>query len=127
MNPIIKDQLERCRVAKLPYYDEDTTTLMIPKGSAEEVNPYQVHKCYLLQLEEYIVNPPPDFSLHTNWNNGIKPVDKCMKAYVIQDIGKMVKLKCIGFNVLDNKDLNTNWTGWCPKKSIKIIKEIDVE
>ena len=129
MNKFIKEQLDNLKVAKCEY-SEDSTEIFIPKKTKNmeaNLNEIKLFKTYLIEFADYILNEPPGFTLHTNWNNGIKPVDKCMKAYVIQDIGKMVKLKCTGFNVLDNKDLNTNWTGWCPKKSIKIIKEIDVE
>lgn len=124
MNPIIKDQLERCRVANLPYYDEDTTTLMIPKGSAEEVNPYQVHKCYLLQLEEYIVNPPPDFSLHTNWNKGSIPKSRFYQAEITKIVGKMVFITGMGYDMTTNSATSDSWAGWVPQKGIKLLKEI---
>lgn len=124
MNPIIKDQLERCRVANLPYYDEDTTTLTIPKGSAEEVNPYQVHKCYLLQLEEYIVNPPPDFSLHTNWNKGSIPKSRFYNAEISQVMGKMIRISGCGYDMINQCPTADIWEGWVPQKGIKLIKEL---
>ena len=73
MNPIIKKQLENCRVANIPDFDDSTKTITIPKGSALTVTPYQVGKFYLVELADYVINPPEGYTLASNWNKGTSP------------------------------------------------------
>ena len=122
MNKYIKRELEKCKVAQIPEFDESTTQLLISrtgKGIITQVTGelYQGQK-YLIQVENYIVNPFPGFDLHDNWNNGIIPTDKQMEIKVDQIMGKMIKVSAIGYS--DRKP----WNGWLPRKSIHIIKEL---
>ena len=45
MNPLIKKQLENCKVANIPEFDDNTTHITIPKGSVVNVSQYQVGRC----------------------------------------------------------------------------------
>lgn len=121
MNIKIKEQLDKCNVI-LPFYNENTLELLIPKGSSFKQlslfsNDLEVGKEYKIKVERYIVNPPEGFDLHINWNSGLVPTDEYMKIKVDQIMGKMIKVKAVGIN--DNKP----WAGWLPRKSINIIEE----
>lgn len=132
MNSIIEQQLKSVRVAQVLNFDSDTTKILIPKHTVEITNnisdteTVHIGRLYLIELADYILNEPNGFTLHANWNNNIKPLHKYMKALVLQDLGKMVKIKGIGFNIKEHQDLDYEWIGWCPKKSITIIKELDI-
>ncbi len=124
MNPIIRAQLEACRVANVPLISEDTTTVFIPKSSEAEVSPYQVNKCYLLALEDYILNPPPDSTLADNWNGGSIPKYKHYKAEISKVVGKMVRICGCGYDPTTDTDTLDIWEGWVPQQGIKLIKEL---
>ena len=120
MNKIIFEQLKKCKVAKLPFFDMNTTTIQIEKGGNAIVsNDLEINHYYRIQVEDYIVKPYEGFTLHDNWNNGIVPTDNIMNCEVIQIMGKMVKVEAVGFST------NVPWCGWLPRKSIHIIEEID--
>ena len=73
MNPLIKKQLEGCRVANIPDFEETDTVINIPKGSALNVTHYQVGKCYYVEIADYVINPPEGYTLASNWNKGTSP------------------------------------------------------
>ena len=123
MNEIIKEQLKLLKVAELPEFDDNTTEITIPKQEAKEYN-INVGKCYLIGLENYIINPPETFTLHINWNNNIIPKDKYMKVEIVGIMGKMIKVNGVGYDFVNKLDLNTMWEGWLPRKAITIIKEL---
>lgn len=128
MNNLIKEQLSKVKVAILPSYDENTTKIIIPKLTKQvliENNLLpQLGRTYIIELEDYLLRPSDNFTLHVNWNNNIIPKDKVMKATVVNDIGKMIKINGKGYLLLSDECNDNKWEGWIPKKSIKIIKEI---
>ena len=124
INPLIKAQLKNCRVAKIPEFDDNTTTLYIPKGTELHVTPYQVGKCYLIELADYIINPPPEFNLHDNWNQGRVPHYKHYKCEIKALQGKMVQILGCGYDLMADTDANSVWQGWLPQKSITILQEL---
>lgn len=125
MNEYIKAQLKLCSVAQIPEFDDSTTVINIPKGKRLSISDVAVGDYYLIELEDYIINPPPNFDLHINWNNNIKPVDKYLNCEIIQVMGKMIKVSGVGFNYLYNETTDHIWEGWLPRKSFKIIRRLD--
>lgn len=124
INPLIKAQLKNCRVAQIPEYDENTVTqITIPKGQDIIVTPYQIGKCYLLELADYIIHPSPEFTLADNWNQGRVPTYKHYKASITAVQGKMVKFLGSGYDIMTETDASTVWEGWVPQKGIKILEE----
>lgn len=124
MNPLIKDQLQKIRRIEVPEYDDSTNVITLQKGSSVLCSGLQEDHCYLISVEDYILNPPEGFTLHTNWNNNITPKHKFMKVDVLQIMGKMIKVNSIGFDMKNQLDLGDPWTGWLPQKSIKIIERL---
>jgi hypothetical protein len=124
MNKLIKQQLNAVSVAKLPPFDDSSTTIMIPKYNKEDVSELLLGKCYLIKVEDYIVHPFDGFTLHDNWNRGVAPKSIYMNCEVQQLMGKMVKIVAIGYDYDTKTTLNDSWEGWLPKSSIQIIKEL---
>ena len=124
MNKIVRDQLEKCRVANVPDFDEYTTEMVIHKGSTLKVTPYQVGKCFVVELADYILNPPANFTLAENWNRGSKPTHKYYKAEISQVMGKMIKITGCGYDLPTNTDFIDVWEGWIPQDGIKLHNEL---
>ena len=124
MNPIIKQQLKNCRIARVPEFDDSAEQIIIRRGSDYNISPYQIGKCYLIELADYIINPPADFNLADNWNQGKIPKYKYYKCEIKQITGKMVKFMGFGYDIVNNQDSNYVWEGWAPQKGIKIIEEL---
>lgn len=124
MNKIVEDQLKKVKICKLPEYDESTLELHIPKQSSNIQCSVEENHCYILQLERYIIDPPPNFTLHSNWNKGIPPKHEIVKAEISKIMGKMIKINSVGYDMKNNIDTNDLWEGWVPLKGIKVLKEI---
>lgn len=124
MNKIIKGQLEKCKVANIPDFDDNTTEMLITKGSTLRVTPYQVDKCFIVEFADYILNPPPNFTLAENWNRGTKPSHKFYKAEIQQVMGKMVKVMGCGYDPTTNTDYIDIWEGWVPQEGITLHNEL---
>ena len=127
MNPVIKRELEKVR-APLPDYDDDTTVITILRKSVEpNINTptFKQNSCYLIELEDYILKEPPNFTLSSNWNRGIIPKSKFLKVEVCKVMGKMIQVNGSGYNPLDNIDKDDSYIGlWLPAISAKIHYEI---
>lgn len=123
LNPLMKEQLNKCEVADIPSFDDNTLELVIPKKSKEKN--FQLNKYYIVELADYLVNPGEIVSFHINWNQGRVPKNKYLKVCVSQLMGKMIKVDGIGFDPKSNKDLEDFYTNlWLPSNDVKIIKEI---
>ena len=115
MNKFIKEQLNKCKIANIPEFDDDTTELLIQGANKSNKVDFELGLEYNIEVEDYIIHPYPGFTLHDNWNKGIVPTDKQMHVLITKDMGKMICVQAIGLN--DNKV----WGGWLPKKSCKIL------
>ena len=124
MNSIIRDQLHKCKVANIPAFDENTTTLQIPKGAVLPVSKYQVNKCYLVELADYIIHPPETSTLASNWNRGSVPKHKYYKCEIAQLMGKQVKIMGYGYDPATQLDTSDMWEGWVPLDGLKLIQEL---
>ena len=124
MNKVVKQQLASCKVADIPEFDDSTTHIFIPKKSSRDINAYHLHKFYLIEIQDYILNPPPDFTLADNWNKGTNPPAKYMNIEVINIQGKMVQVSGVSYNPENPAELPKHWQGWIPQKGLKIIKQL---
>lgn len=124
MNSIIKEQVDSCTDLEISPYDESSTHIVIQKRTDYIYVTLKDGHQYIVELEDYLLFPPQDSSLHANWNNNIKPTDKYMQILVKQSMGSMVSISGYGYDKQTNTLNNVCWQGWVPIKSLKIIKEI---
>ena len=124
MNPLVKSQLEKIRGVVIPDYDDSTLQIHIPIKSEVATITLEQDKCYVVSVEDYILNPPDGFTLHTNWNNNKIPKHKFMKIDVCKIMGKMVKVNSIGYDIVNKTNINDMWEGWLPESSITIIERL---
>ena len=134
MNQFLKEQLAKIKnnisimvndseIENLDDLD-NTNDFIIQRKLDINANTNLVGKTYIIQLEKYLLNPPPNFNLHVNWNHGQIPANEYMLCEVKQDLGKMIKILAVGYDIINDNSLPDLWEGWLPKKSIKIIKEL---
>lgn len=124
MNELIKQQLDKCKVAKIPPYTDDDEKIVILKDSSITVSPYLVHKFFVVEIADYIINPPETFSLAENWNKGSKPRHTHYKCEIVSVMGNMVKISGCGYNIDTDTDYNDVWEGWVPTAGIKLLSEL---
>jgi len=119
MNKIIKDQLNKVRSVKLNF-DDHTTHIDIPK--TEEVIPLALveGQVYVIELEDFILNPLQNSTLASNWNSGKIPKYKRYQVEFIQKMSNMYKFNGVA---LDNNQpiYSENWFGWFPEEGFKVI------
>lgn len=120
LNKFIKEQLKKVNIAMHPYdWDDSTTTIIIQKQGTNNKSTrtdFIIGMSYDIIIADYIINPPPEFSLASNWNFGTTPPEVNLCATVLQIMGSMIKFKCVG------KTTNVIWEGWLPRNSIKKIE-----
>lgn len=124
MNPLIKAQLDKLKSQKRYSFDDSSLKIELKRKITFDVSDIKEDQCYLIEVEDYILNPPEGFTLHTNWNNNIIPKHKFMKVDVNKIMGKMVKVTSIGYDVDKHQDINEMWVGWLPQKAITIIERL---
>ncbi|MBO5711465.1 MAG: hypothetical protein J6R47_01370 [Acholeplasmatales bacterium] len=125
MNKVVKQQLGKCRIAKIPPFDDNTTHIFIPRlNKGGIVLDFQLNHYYVIEIADYVLNPSPEFTLATNWNKGTLPPSKYMKIQVSQINGKMIKITGIAYDIALNKDLPKVWEGWLPASSARIINNL---
>lgn len=124
MNELIKKQLQKCKVARIPEFDDNTTQITISRDSVLVVNEYMIHKYFICELADYMINPPPNFTLADNWNRGTKPKYKHYKCEISAVMGDMCRITGCGYNLATDTDYNEMWEGWVPIEGIKLLKEL---
>ena len=124
MNPIIKKQLLSCRVANIPAIDDSADVIFIPKGSLMNITPYQVGKCYIVELADFVLSPSENSIITDNWNNGSVPKYKYYKCEIVKVMGKMVCIFGCGYDPLTKTDSADLWQGWVPQVGIKILQQL---
>lgn len=117
------EQLLKAQSCKGMEINDDTLHVFIPRKTGASAI-LQKGKYYRVQLEDYIINPPANFTLAENWNNNTKPIDKINNCEVIEIMGNMVKLQCAGFDISSNTITNNYWCGWVPMKAVKVLSSL---
>lgn len=124
MNNIVKKQLEACKVADLPAWDDNTVHIVINRKTQLEAKDIQLNHYYIVKLADYILHEPEGFTLSTNWNAGKKPETSYLKCCVTKSMGKMLFVEGIGYDYENKADLTPVFNGWLPSAGIKVMEEI---
>ena len=129
MNKLIRQQLEKLNLPNKPEYDESTTHLVFPKQNSETVqenSSFVINGVYKIVIANYIVSPPPDFTLDTDWNKGRHIADTTLLIQITQLAGKMLRFTGRGYN-FNTDTTNDNFYDqmWIPAKSIISYERIE--
>ena len=117
MNKIIAEQLRKVTATTLSF-DENTKSLFIPKTLKITGASLKKGKVYRIKFEDFIVNPPQNSTLASNWNAGKIPKHKEYFAEVIDKVGNMIK-----FNGVAVEDQTDNFYGWIPDEGFEVLNE----
>lgn len=124
MRKIIYDQLMKCKVARLPSYDMNTTKMKISKLGTKDGDALIPGHYYIIKLDDVLLSKDVSFVLHQNWNNNIFPQSNAYKCECIRIMGGMLKIEGIGFDLETNTDKSDSWGGWLPMSNVEIVREI---
>lgn len=122
MDKEIESQLNKLRV---PYEVRGTNDEEIFIPCSRNRIMLEQDKCYLVALDDIVLNPPPEVTLHTNWNNGNVPKYKCYKMEVTKIMGNMIKINGVGYDLDTNTTIPYVWSGWIPNDMIKVLSKLD--
>lgn len=116
MDKLIKAQLNMCKT-HLPDWSDDTTHMVIPSQSGKVFNnDISVGDKFMINIENYIIHEPPNFTLSEQWNGGTTPPENEMDVSIIDIKGKMYKVSGTG------QSSKIEWVGWLPRKGFQIIR-----
>lgn len=124
MSKFLSKQLKMVTAVDLSDVPDDFHVLCIDKQKTLQNVDIHIGESFLIELENYIIHPSENFTLHKNFNNNIAPTEKFMRVIVLEIMGKMVKIEGMGFNMKTHENVGEIWVGWLPRKSMKIKKEL---
>lgn len=126
MNKLIKDQLNKCRVAQIPIITDDTNTIIINKVDSSTVNAQlMLNSCYLIKIADNYIKTDKYKTVTDNWNKGIGLNSNYYKVAITQFLSDMVKVDAVRYNIDTNCDTNdVLFAYWLPVSVIEIIKVI---
>lgn len=129
MNKVIQKQLEKLKKTRNFHFDDSTTHLVFERIT-EDVNvpdsSFVVNGVYKIVIANYIVNPPPNFTLDTNWNKGKKITDTTLFIQINQIAGKMIRFTGRGYKFdIDKTNDNFYENMWIPAKSIISYERVE--
>lgn len=122
MNKFIKEQLNNCRVAKIPQFDDSTTHLIITrKNDASDV--LELNKYYLIEIlkdniTKDLINEIQNRSAYTIMSTHLK----CMPNRFEEG---WTRFDGTGYDISTGTDLKDIYLGlWLPRNCYKIVKEL---
>ena len=121
MNPQIKKELEKVTATDLQF-DNNTTSIFIPKTTSWNLTSLKVNKCYVIELDDSLLNPSTNSSLAANWNGGKIPEYKHYMIELSSVMNKMIKV--IGVGIVNGVPQGKQFIGWLPFEQVKVLKEV---
>ena len=121
MNKIIKDQLNKCRVAVVPEFEDSATHIFIKRVTNILTSNMLPGHVYLIRIKPSVKN---NDTIAANWNGGIKPQYDYYKVEKLGDVGTMIKLNGIAFDYDTKSDVYTSFYGYLPIDGFEILEEV---
>ena len=122
MNKIIRDQLNKCRVAVIPNVEDSATYIYIKKVSTIQTSNMIKNHIYLIKIKPSSKN---NDTITFNWNNGVKLLYDYYKVEKLSEVGNMIKLNGIAVDISTGNDLyNQPFYGYLPSDGFEIIEEV---
>ena len=117
MKKIIANELKKVSATKIEF-DENTTSIFIPKTLKILNTSVKQGEVYRIRLEEFITNPYQSSTLASNWNNGVIPKHSEYIAEIVTKMANMIKI-----NGVATDDYTDNFCGWLPIEGFEIINK----
>lgn len=120
MNKLIKEQLEKVNEASIPYYDEQTKEIFIPKLKKDK---YVVGENCIIELDDSLLIKGANEILESNRNRSTLPPNKYLIVDVLKVMNKMINVHALPYNISTKEIINNIWNGWLPISLIAKINE----
>ena len=125
MDELVKKQLNQCRVASIPQFDDSTTQIFIPKYDDAKVQTQKlvINKCFLCKVDKDVMEQFKDALLQMN----DKPFHSSyLKIVPTSFLSSFVKVDAIECDILTQEDTSVVYLAyWLPVSAITILNEID--
>ena len=122
MNKIIENQLKNLKSVRVNF-DSNTTQIVIPKTTEIISEALIKGQVYLIELDQYLLEPLLNSTLASNWNFGKVPTHKVYKLEFLDKMGNMYKFS--GIPVENGQDIySEEWFGWFPEGKFKVIEKL---
>ena len=115
---IIKEQLAKVEQADLSNFDAKSNTYYIKKRKDIKI---EADHDYLIVLKPAAFN---NSAVITNWNGGSMPTTSCLKINVLKNMGKMIQVVAVDFDMQSQTSSGTFWQGWLAVSDFDIIQKL---
>jgi len=115
MRKLVFDQISKCDVADTSNILETETGYLIRIKKYSKPK-FDIDKSYIITLsgDDYVEKIKQQ-------NNGTFPANSCLKIYVSRQLGKLIFVDSIGYDLIQYKDILTMWSGWLHIDNITLV------
>lgn len=121
MNKIIEKQLKKTLIADLSHFDKESNEYFIPQYKQMKMDE---DSCYLIQLDDSLLDSTRCQQLAVNFNGGSVPKDEFMKVEVCKTMGRLIYVDGVGYDPKAKTDLSSFWSGWLPIDLLTVIEKL---
>lgn len=122
LSTVTKQELAKIQEVPIQYNDA-TTRIMIKKRVDIKLTEGEY---YLIQLSDFMINPPVNSVINSNWNQGNNPHQRYYKVEINKILNNMVKVTGVSFDY-DGQSVTIAqefWSGWVPREEFVIVQKL---
>jgi len=124
MNKIIKEQLNNCRVAHIPEFNDDTTHLYIQRNNRMN-DTLLLNNYYLIEILDEVLKDVGMLTLIREKSSYVLQ-SKYLKCMATKFLDGWTRFDGVGYDIMNKQDLNDVYLGlWLPHNSYRIINKIE--
>lgn len=123
MNKFVKEQLNKCRVANIPQFDDATTNIKIVRNDTTK-DILQLNNYYLIEVLFDIIS---DDTIRQEIfdRSGYTVQSRFMKCAPTKFEDGWTKFDCSGYEVETQTDLTDVYLGlWLPRNSYRVVSKL---
>lgn len=120
LNKIAKRELSK--VTEVPIQFDDNTTKIIIKRRVDIK--LAEGEYYLIKISDFMINPPANSVINSNWNQGNNPHYKYYKVEINKILNNMIKVSGVSDDYEHDGIQNEFWSGWIPREELTVIQKI---
>ena len=124
MNKFIKEQLNKCRVAHIPQFDDNTIHLFIQRNNRMN-DTLLLNNYYLIEIIDNVFNDE-EIQEQIKEKSSYILKSKYLKCMPNKFLDGWTRFDASGYDINTEQDLNDVYLGlWLPHNSYKIIDKIE--
>ena len=124
MNKFVKEQLNNCRVAHIPQFNDETTHLVIQRNNRTN-DTLLLNNYYLIEILDSVFKDAAIQTLIREKSNYVLN-SKYLKCMATKFLDGWTRFDGVGYDIVNKQDLNDAYLGlWLPHNSYIIIEKIE--